>query len=321
MITITKEDLQSQAKARGYRAEILEKVIRLLNLLEQLNTVPYLRERLVLKGGTAINLFCTNHLPRLSVDLDFNYVGAVERSVMQQERNQVESIILDVCSRLRYELHRHPGSAHAGGKMVLEYQSLLGNKGRLEIDMNYMFRIPLWGSTLESSADWPKATQTAVINKHELAAGKLHALLGRKASRDLFDSHQLLTKWSLDSTKLRTAFTVYAGMESESWQTLTVDKVDFTVKDIRDRLLPVLKRTEAPDTSSKAIKLWADRLMDECKTRLASVLPFQPQEIEFLDRIQKHGEIRPDLICIDDALCARISRHPSLLWRVERRGK
>ena len=37
--------------------------------------VPYLSDRLALKGGTAINLFCTDQFPRLSVDLDFNYIG------------------------------------------------------------------------------------------------------------------------------------------------------------------------------------------------------------------------------------------------------
>jgi hypothetical protein len=35
----------------------LEKVIHLLNLLEGFNRHPFLKERLALKGGTALNLF------------------------------------------------------------------------------------------------------------------------------------------------------------------------------------------------------------------------------------------------------------------------
>lgn len=72
---LSEETLKQEAKQKGYRPEMLEKVYQLLHLLEDLMAVPYLKERLVLKGGTAINLFCTDQLPRLSIDLDFNYVG------------------------------------------------------------------------------------------------------------------------------------------------------------------------------------------------------------------------------------------------------
>jgi hypothetical protein len=54
---ISKNDLIKNAKATHYKPENLEKVYWLLTVLEQLVAVPYLRERLVLKGGTALNLF------------------------------------------------------------------------------------------------------------------------------------------------------------------------------------------------------------------------------------------------------------------------
>ncbi len=54
---LSKEILIQQAKANDYKPEILEKVYFLLEALDQFFAVPYLRERLVLKGGTALNLF------------------------------------------------------------------------------------------------------------------------------------------------------------------------------------------------------------------------------------------------------------------------
>lgn len=48
-----------------------------------------------------------------------------------------------------------------------------------------------------------------MLDIHELAAGKLSALVGRTASRDLFDTHYLLTKTALDIKKLREFFIVY----------------------------------------------------------------------------------------------------------------
>jgi predicted nucleotidyltransferase component of viral defense system len=316
MLPMTKKDLQSEAKGKGFRAEILEKVYRLLEILEQFMTVPYLKERLVLKGGTAINLFCTEELPRLSVDLDFNYIGSANREIMRQEKVQLEAIIIDICQRLKYKLRRNP-RAHAGGKMVLIYESILGNKGYLEIDLNYILRIPLWDINWHSSPQWPKPIYTSVLDIHELAAGKLHALLGREASRDLFDSHQLLTKWKFDPQKLRLAFVVYAAMERDGWQRITLENVKFRVKDIRDKLIPVLKTSEAPANSPRAVEVWANFLVDECRAALAKIINFQENEIEFLERLQKFGEIRPELISDNTDFCQRVLQHPSLHWRAK----
>jgi len=320
VLKISDAEIRLEARTRGYRPEILEKVYRLLDLLNEFMAIPYLSDRIALKGGTAINLFCSDYFPRLSVDLDFNYIGAIDRLIMQEEKPEVERIILDICRRRQYSLHRNP-RAHAGGKMVLVYQSVMGSKGRLEVDLNYVFRVPLWDAVWRSSSEWPAQVNTRILDIHELAAGKLHALLGRDASRDLFDSHQLLTKWPLDAKKMRLAFTVYAAMEKREWHEIGVDNIHFSVDDIRDKLIPVLKNSETPGTLFPEVETWAKKLVHECKSKLALVLPFQDQEIEFLSRVKQAGEIRPDLITNDDVLCGRIMQHPLLQWRIRQRMK
>ena len=60
---------------------MVEKVFHLLNLLNSLNSHPFLKGKWVLKGGTALNMFILN-LPRLSVDIDLNYIGALDREKM-----------------------------------------------------------------------------------------------------------------------------------------------------------------------------------------------------------------------------------------------
>jgi len=316
MLRISDQQLKQEAKSRGYRPEMIEKVCHLLDLLEEFMAVPYLSDRLALKGGTAINLFCTDEFPRLSVDLDFNYIGAVNRDIMQKEKPELESILLDICNRRQYTLHRNP-RGHAGGKTVLIYQSVVGTKGRLEIDLNYVYRIPLWDTEWRLSPTWPKPTRVKVLDIHELAAGKLNALLEREASRDLFDSNQLLTQWPLDAEKLRLAFTVYAGMRKQNWQEIKVDNVKFSVKDIRDKLIPVLKDSKSPDTLFPSIQTWATKLVEECKERLSLILPFRNNEIEFLEQIQQHREIRPELISGDKEFCERVRLHPLLHWRTQ----
>lgn len=57
------------AAEKGFQAEALEKAVRLLELLEALSHHPFLKDRIALKGGTALNLFVFD-TPRLSVDLE-----------------------------------------------------------------------------------------------------------------------------------------------------------------------------------------------------------------------------------------------------------
>jgi hypothetical protein len=62
------------ARDTGFLADNLEKVPRLRELLIELHKHPFLKGKLVLKGGTALNLFYLG-LARLSVDIDLNYIG------------------------------------------------------------------------------------------------------------------------------------------------------------------------------------------------------------------------------------------------------
>ena len=52
-------------EATGFKADVIEKVLHLLNLLNKLNSHPFLKGKFALKGGSALNLFVLN-IPRLS---------------------------------------------------------------------------------------------------------------------------------------------------------------------------------------------------------------------------------------------------------------
>ena len=77
--------LQRISHETGFDAVNLEKVLRIKRLLIEFHSHPFLKDRLVLKGGTALNLFYLE-LSRLSVDIDLNYIGALDRERMLQER-------------------------------------------------------------------------------------------------------------------------------------------------------------------------------------------------------------------------------------------
>ena len=94
---LTSAMVAHEAISTGFEPEPIEKVLRLVGLLDGLHRHPFLKPRIALKGGTALNLFWFD-VPRLSVDIDINYIGTADRETMIEERPTVERAIQAVCS-------------------------------------------------------------------------------------------------------------------------------------------------------------------------------------------------------------------------------
>lgn len=287
---ISPETLIAQAEATGFRPDMLEKVALLLHLLDAIRSHPFLRNKLVLKGGTALNLFIFS-IPRLSVDIDLNYVGAADRETMLGERPKVEEALQAVFAREGYAVRRVP-TEHAGGKWQLRYPGASGQGGNLEVDVNFMFRVPLWPVQRIDSRQvgiW-QAAGIAVVDIHELAAGKLSALLSRRQARDLFDCGNLFRLGGLDQKRLRLAFVVYGAMSRKDWRTIALEEVNVDTADLEQKLIPTLR-------SAGSEKIRKDHfgkgLVEDCRNLLSRLLPFTALEQEFLDRILDRGEIAP----------------------------
>ncbi|WP_315572966.1 nucleotidyl transferase AbiEii/AbiGii toxin family protein [Lancefieldella rimae] len=106
--------------ADEFEPRIVDKVERLLDLLNEMERYPALKGKLALHGGTAINLFMLN-VPRLSVDIDVSYIGCVSRDGMIADRPRIEEGIENVARALGYAVDTHPGG-HAGHTFLLRYR-------------------------------------------------------------------------------------------------------------------------------------------------------------------------------------------------------
>lgn len=297
----------------GFKEDKVEKVLHLLNLLNALNSHPFLKGKWVLKGGTALNLFQFN-LPRLSIDIDLNYIGALDRDEMQAERPKIEQAMQAVFSREGFVIKKIPHE-HAGGKWRLSYQSYTGQSGNLEVDISYMFRQPLWD--IQSMDSFPLGNflskNIPVLDIHELVAGKIAALLSRGQGRDLFDTHQILGMQDLKKDRLRIAFVTYGGMNRKDWRTVTIKDVDFDTKELIRLLFPTLHIRDMKDLVSPAE--FGALLVKECRERLSVVLPFTGSEVAFLDLLLDQGVIDPSLLTADKSLQKRIQSQPMLEWK------
>ncbi|MDR1964581.1 MAG: nucleotidyl transferase AbiEii/AbiGii toxin family protein [Planctomycetaceae bacterium] len=268
-----------------------------------------MKSKLVLKGGTAINLFLLD-IPRLSVDIDLNYIGMIDRNKMLEDRTKMDQAFNAVFSREGFVVKRFP-EEHAGGKWRLKYQSFTGQNGNIEVDLNYMFRLPLWEVQKRDShlLGQYQAKNIPLLDIHELTAGKLAALLARHQVRDLFDCSQIMKEHFIDREKLRLAFVVYGGMNRIDWRTVGWEHLTFDESEFREQLFPIIR-----NTAMNPIHL-GNQLINQCRQILASLFPLTKQEREFLDRLLDKGEIVAELLTDDAELQARIRDQPMLQWK------
>lgn len=79
---------------------------------------------------------------KISGDVVLNYVGAEDRESMLAERPRIEQAVQAVFAREGFTVRRMP-EEHGGEKWSLRYQGAAGQGGNLEVELNFMFRVPL----------------------------------------------------------------------------------------------------------------------------------------------------------------------------------
>ena len=299
----------------GYREEIVEKVLYLQAILRQLAHHPDLAGAWALKGGTALNLFLLD-VPRLSVDIDINYVGHGELEAMQSARPAFEAAVVACCEREDCTVRRMPAE-HAGGKLRLRYTAAGGGTGSLEVDVNFLLRRPVLGLEHRAPRFPPDAGAETIplLALEEIAAGKFTALLTRRAARDAFDAFQLLELAPdlLDRAGFRLAFLIYAAGARQDVRGLRPGTAAVTPIEVRDQLLPLL-RVERRLFDGDPVRL-AERLTEVCAAAGERLLAWTGREREFIDRLTDSGEIVAELIADDPAVQALVREQPLLQWK------
>lgn len=310
-MNLSAEHIEGLASETGFRPETLEKVIRLGEFAADVGRHPLLSRVLALKGGTALNLMFGSPA-RLSVDLDFNYIGQEERACMQADRPEVERAIVIIGEGQGYRVQQSR-DAHAGRKIYLSYTSAAGTPDRIEVDLNFLFRIPLGEVATRPLWQPPGVAcpEVRVVPLEELFTGKLRATLDRAMPRDLFDTVRLpgygAELW--DSLRLRRIHVALAATLPHPLYDYGQDRFErVTDRSIEEQLVPMLHSAEQPI---------ADELKERAWYVVEPLVTLDEAEREYIDRVHA-GELLPELLFPDDEeLANRLTRYPALLWKIE----
>ncbi|KXA98186.1 hypothetical protein AKJ37_00940 [candidate division MSBL1 archaeon SCGC-AAA259I09] len=128
---------ENLSEKTGFQMDILEKVYRLTELLKEVVETELMRE-LVLKGGTAIN-FVYFDVPRLSVDIDLDYIGSVRKKKMLKDRAALEEILERIFRILDYTAEED--RTYALQRYNLLYENSAENQDRIQTEINFLKRL------------------------------------------------------------------------------------------------------------------------------------------------------------------------------------
>lgn len=298
----------------GFHKDLIEKVHRLIKILSFINNNAFLRDRLVLKGGTAFNLMVFE-LPRLSVDIDLDYHSYSDKEIVMEERNIVKNILFSYLDREGYKISGKSKQHYSLESIFVSYENNSGNKDNLKIEINYSLRhhiYPITRSIIDLKL-FDDKIEVGSLNKIELISTKTVALYNRLAARDFYDIYNL-SKYNLISSDEYGPFTdcfiFYYSVSNNKLNTLSLSTefigaiTDITIK--KD-LYPMLVKGE---------KFNLEKAKEEVKEFLESIINVKSKHTEYLSQFSK-GKYLPELI-FEGELLRNIKRHPMAIWKTSR---
>jgi len=301
----------------GFQPEVVDKVIRLLLVLDRIANHPFLSSRMCLHGGTALNVFVLG-LPRLSVDIDLSYIGSTSRERMLAERPAVEQAIADVAKELGFTVTMSPAE-HSGRTFRLQYQTTAGLDS-VKIDTNFLNRSPLLPLQRRTVVLDSGAEVTFPLNSEiELVAGKLKALVERVAVRDLYDTSRIAAIYpdllTSGDERLYRRIVLYYLAKSEPFprQFGVADRFVGRQKDVADALHPMLLAGEEPHL---------DEMIESAHALLVRASsPVDAEEAEYLERFSV-ADFAPELLFADyPATLAAATADPTVAWKLQNLAK
>jgi len=314
MYNYSKGFLEKVAVETGFIRDNLEKVFRLCEILQYLNGNNLFAEHLALKGGTAINLTVFN-LPRLSVDIDFDFCKKCSRDEMLKIRVSINENLLNFMYAQGYALSPNTKNPHSLDSWVFYFQNAGGNKDNIKIEINYSLRnhnLPIIKKKVEIEF-LQISTELHTLSTLELFGGKIKALINRIAPRDLYDvynmiTHNIICPEEYDFLRKVVIFYLVIGEKNKLMLPLNFENVG-TLKynQIRANLIPILKKSERFDFENAKIVV---------KEYLFKLMILSDNEKMFVEKFNQ-GCYQPDLLFDDEAIVKRIEDHPMAVWKTK----
>lgn len=314
MFKYTKKDVIDIATKNGFIVNNTEKVLHLCDILNHFSNST-LNDYLALKGGTAINLFLLD-LPRLSIDIDFDFAKAITKEEMLSVRDIVKKNITDYMLSEGYSVNPKTKYTHSLDSFVFSYHTLSGSQDILKIEINYSNRVHVLDTVQdERTIKLGKTVSTNRLATEELVASKLGALIGRTTPRDIYDVHRIINQNICDFNIVRKITIFYVMLSADipfdfpnaiNICLQRIASIDF--HKVRETLLSLLRKEE---------KLNIEEMKSNVSSKIAEMFQLSEKERMFIEKFNK-GEYVQELL-FDNMQIEDLSLHPMIVWKLNNR--
>ena len=275
-----------------------------------MNAQECMREHLLLKGGTAINLTVFN-LPRLSVDIDLDFVPNLTQDKTIKERERLTEILKGYMSEQGYFLSDASRFSHSLDAFHYNYVNAAGNRDMIKIEINYSLRTHVLRpeDRVFVTDAFGEPIKVKTVAAMEIFAAKTNALLSRAAARDLYDFCNMIDMrlFFEEEDKFRKCIIFYATISAKevnkTFDTSAIDSLVFSK--IKSDLFPVLAVRDKFDLEGKK---------RQAKEYIASLMNPTDAENDYMARFIAK-EYKPELLFDDEEIVERLRNHPMALWK------
>ena len=309
LMIISRQKLTQMSKDTNFIIDTLEKVLRLSMILNYLNSNVFFKDKLALKGGTAINLTVVD-LPRLSVDIDLDLTMNVGKNEMMEIKEQIKTRLINYMLQDDYVLE-DIREYFALNSFLFKYTNSAGNIDNIKVEINYLDRchiLPLETKRI-STKNILEGFNVLTLNTIELYASKINALLSRAAPRDLYDVYVMIENNLITNKNLLRKCILFYNLIGGNYDIIdlnyqNIENIDYMK--YKKRLKPVISKDDKFDIeNAKKIVIGY----------LKNLLIFTEQENEFLRKFTEK-KYQPELLFDDENILNNIKSHPAVMWRI-----
>lgn len=306
---LSKAFIGQKAEELNFNRDTLEKVVRLTEILNFLNTDALTKDCLALKGGTAINLTIFD-LPRLSVDIDLDFTQNIGREEMLNVRESLKTTLQKYMNANGYDLSQKSKFPHALDSFVFSYTNCGGVKDNIKVEINYSLRTHILPVERIKADVLGQTVEVRRLAKTELFASKIVALLSRTAPRDLYDIHNMIRQNVFPAEEkelLKKSVVFYRALNDQAAEAFDLSVVDaLRPYEIKTMLLPVIHRKEFVDLP----------LMKQTVKEYLSDLLIPTNEEQAFLRDFANKRYSPEKLFSDTDILDRIRSHPMVEWKI-----
>ena len=302
-------NIQAKANKLKYIKNNLEISLHLSQILHQIYQDEYLKKSMILKGGTAVQLYLEN-VKRLFFDLDMDFILKLD------ERKQFQTYLINYMDKLGYkEVSPKSRFSYSLDSYCFPYYLENGNLDYLKLDINYSCAPHLYPTIPKKveNDDFELHQTIWLVHIEELMGMKIASLQESGQIKDLFDIYQVLnSNLDIKIENVQNAYLFYMVLADCYDKIEKLNNIEsITNRDERSKLYPLIPKKSSPNL--ELMKREVLSYVKEC-----SIL--NQSQKKFIKTFQE-GNYHPEYLFFKEQTIINAQNNPIAKWKLKMKSK